>query len=116
MEESSAITHLTRDSVIGWLCVRPPDSDTWQHRCAVLDHHQATLTLHTSPPETVDSRIERVVQLGPGTACFPASDICPGLYTFVLRTAADDPTGRTQLLLGVPTLADTRRWLAHLQD
>ena len=106
----SSITLATSESVVGWLCVRPRDSEAWQHQCAVLDSRGATLTFRTSPPEFEGSRIERVVRLGPGTACFPTAEPYPGLYTFALRTP---DTG--YLLLGASSHDDTQKWLFHLQ-
>ena len=115
MPTPSSITHASPDSLTGWLCVRPSETDDWQHHCAVLDSRSATLTLRTGPPAAASSGVERVVRLGPGAACFPAAELCPGLYTFVLRPDAG-ATATAQLLLGVPSLEDTRRWLAALQE
>ena len=112
MQPDTTLVAASEDTVIGWLCVRPRETEDWQHQCTVLDCNTGTLTFRSSPPDVEGSRVERVVQLGPGTACFPAAEICPGLYTFALRPQS----GAGCLLLGVPSLADARRWLLHMQE
>ena len=95
----------------GWLCVRLAVDLPWTHRYVLLSRDDAVLTLRADPS---NNHPESSWQLGPDHACFPAADVCPGLFTFELRSR--ETTTNPPLLLGTPSLAEMRSWLGVLQE